>query len=178
LLLADPQVFMSIGGGKRKHMIFLDTEASLRITYDKEDFEGPLTIPEGDLRLGSMAQALKIEGVGLVSWIFRNPGSSEIKIRSQCCFVPVAKVRLLCPQRLLNKSKGITGKFEGDEDTFTLHFDGGHRLIVEYDTRNHLPIGYAMVGDDASPLINPQTNLTLFDDANQNITAGHCLLMN
>jgi hypothetical protein len=72
----------------------------------------------------------------------------------------------------------VTGKFEGDEETFALHFDGGHRLIVEYDHRNHLPIGYATVGDDVPPLINPQANLTIFDDTNQNITAGHRLLMN
>ncbi|KAI2499350.1 hypothetical protein MHU86_15132 [Fragilaria crotonensis] len=101
-----------------------------------------------------------------------------MKIRSQCYFVPEAKVRLISPQRLFNKSKGVTGKFEGDEDTFTLHFDGGHQLIVEYDSRNHLPIGYARVGDDVPPSIDPQANLTLFDDTNQNVTAGHRLLMN
>ena len=177
LLAADPQALISIGGGKQKPVIF-DTGASLGITYDKEDFDGPLTVPEGDLRLGGMAQGLKIEGVGPVTWTFRNPDGSEMKIRSQCYFVPEAKVRLISPQRLFNKTKGVTGKFEGDEDTFTLHFDGGHRLIVEYDHRNHLPIGYATVGDDVPQLINPQANLTIFDDTNQNITAGHRLLMN
>ena len=72
-------------------------------------------------------------------------------------------------------NKGVPGKFKGSEDTFTLHFDGGHWLIVEYDNRNHLPIGYATVGDDVPPLINPQANSIIFDDRNRNITDGHRL---
>ena len=177
ILASDPQALMTIGGGQRKPVIF-DTGASLGITFDRDDFDGPLTIPEGDLRLGGMAQGLKIAGVGPVTWTFRNPDGSEIKIRSQCYYVPDAKVRLISPQRLFNKSKGVTGKFEGDEDTFTLQFDGGHRLVVEYDSRNHLPIGYATVGDDLPPMIDPQANLSLLDESNQNITAGHRLLLN
>ena len=177
VLASDPQALMTIGGGQRKPVIF-DTGASLGITFDKNDFDGPLTVPEGDLRLGGMAQGLKIAGVGPVTWTFRNPDGSEVKIRSQCYYVPEAKVRLISPQRLFNKNKGVTGKFEGDEDTFTLQFNGGHRLVVEYDDRNHLPIGYATVGDDLQPMINPQANLSLFDETNQNITAGHRLLLN
>lgn len=177
VLTSDPQALMMIGGVQRKPVIF-DTGASLGITFDKEDFDGPLTIPEGDLCLGGMAQGLKIAGVGPVTWTFRNPDGSEIKIRSQCNYIQEANVRLISPQRLFNKSKGVTGKFEGDEDTFTLQFDGGHRLVVEYDSRNHLPIGYATVGDDLPPTINPQANLSLMDETNQNITAGHRLLLN
>ena len=177
VIATDPYAFMSIGGGTRKPVIF-DTGASLGITYDKADFYGPLTVPEGDLCLGGMAKGLKIEGIGPVSWSFQNPNGSDVQIRSQCYYVPETKARLISPQRLFNKRKGVTGKFEGNEDTFTLHFDGGHQLIVDYDHRNHLPIGYALVGDNFSPSINPEANLTLFGDTNQNVTAGHCLFMN
>ena len=176
LLASDPQALMAVGGGQRKPVIF-DTGASLGITYEKDDFEGPLTIPEGDLRLGGMAQGLKIEGVGAVTWTFRNFNSSEVCIRSQCYYVPEAKVRLISPQRLFDKHRGITGRYEGDEDTFTLHFDGGHRLVIEYDQRNHLPIGYATVGN-SNPTISPQAHLLLLNDSNQNITVGHRLLLN
>ena len=176
VLASDPQALMTIGGGQRKSVIF-DTGASLGITFDKEDFNGPLTVREGDLRLGGMAQGLKIAGVGPVTWTFHNPYGSKVKIRSQY-YVPEAKVRLISPQRLFNKIKGVTGKFEGNEDTFTLQFDGGHRLVIEYAGRNHLPIGYATVGDDLQPTINPQANLSILDETNQNITAGHRLLLN
>ena len=148
------------------------------ITYEKQDFDEPLTVPEGDLRLGGMAQGLKIEGIGAVTWKFRNTDGSELTICSQCYYVPNAMVRLLSPQRLFNKSKGVSGKFEGDEDPFTLQFDGGHRLVVGYDPRNHLPIGYATIGNVSSPGINPQANLVLLHETNQYILAGHKLLMN
>jgi hypothetical protein len=176
MLASDPHALVSIRGSA-KHAVIFDTGASLGITFDREDFDGPLTIPDGDLRLGGMAQGLKIEGVGPVNWTLTNTDGSELTIRSQCYYVPEAKVRLLSPQRLFNKSKGVTGKYAGDEDTFTLEFEGCHRLIVEYDHRNHLPIGYAIIGTP-SPTINPQANITLLDESNQNITAGHKLLMN
>ena len=55
VLASDPQASMTIGGGQRKPVIF-DTGASLGITFDKNDFDGSLTVPEGDLHLGGMAQ--------------------------------------------------------------------------------------------------------------------------
>jgi hypothetical protein len=73
---------VSIGGGGQRQPVIFDTEASLGITFDKDDFDGPITIPEGELRLGGMAQGLKIEGVGPVTWTFRNTDGSELRIRS------------------------------------------------------------------------------------------------
>ena len=52
---------------KDKQPVIFDTGASLAITFDKTDFDGPLTVPKGDLRLGGMANGLKIEGVGSVT---------------------------------------------------------------------------------------------------------------
>ena len=178
MLATDPYALISIGGTERQPVVF-DTGASLGITFDKSDFDGPITIPEGDLRLGGMAQGLKIEGVGPVTWTFRNSDDSELTIRSQCYFVPEAKMRLLSPQRLFNKDKGVVGKFEGDEDTLTLHFEGCTRLVLKYDPRNHLPIGCATIGAIGSPTISAhQCHLALYDEGNQNITAGHKLLLN
>ena len=45
LLVTDPYALISIGGGVRQAIIF-DTGASLGITFDKDEFDGPLTIPE------------------------------------------------------------------------------------------------------------------------------------
>jgi hypothetical protein len=132
--------------GNARHPVIFDSGASLGITFDRNDFDGSLTKPEGDLRLGGMAQGLQIEGIGSVTWTFRNPDGSEVQIRSNCYYVPGAKVRLLSPQRLFNSARGVGGKFEGNESEFKLIFDNGAKLTVEYDERNHLPIGYADVG--------------------------------
>ena len=67
----------------------------------------------------------------------------------------------------------ITGKYEGDLDSFRLLIDGCHPLVVEYDDRNYLPIGYASIG----AAIEPQVNIALMDDSNQNLTAGQKTLL-
>ena len=125
-----------------------------------------------------MAQGLQIAGIGPVTWTFRNGNEEEVQIRSNCYYVPNAKVRLLSPQRLFNHERGVGGKFEGNESTFSLIFDnGGPTLTVEYDESNHLPIGYASVGCNPSPPVNPHANLLLLSEANQNLTAGQKILL-
>jgi hypothetical protein len=163
--------------GTERHPVIFDTGASLGITFNKMDFDGPLTKPEGDLRFGGMAKGLKIEGIGPVTWTFRNGNHEEVQIRSNCYYVPNAKVRLLSPQRLFNRERGVGGKFEGDESAFKLVFHNGPTLTVDYDEHNHLPIGYAIVGNQIPPIVNPQANVLILDDANQNLTAGQKLLL-
>ena len=70
--------------GITRQAVTFDTRASLGITHDKQDFDGPFTIPEGELWLGGMAQGLLNEGIGPVTWTFRNNDGSEVKIRSNC----------------------------------------------------------------------------------------------
>ena len=67
--------------------VIFDTGASLAITPDKSDFDGPLTIPKGDLWLGGMVNGLVIEGVGPVTWTFTNPDGTEVRIRSMAYYV-------------------------------------------------------------------------------------------
>jgi hypothetical protein len=83
----------------------------------------------------------------------------------------------LSPQRLFNRERGVGGKFEGDESAFKLVFHNGPTLTVDYDEHNHLPIGYAIVGNQIPPIVNPQANVLILDDANQNLTAGQKLLL-
>ena len=141
--------------------VIFDTGASLGITHDIQDFDGPLTIPDYDLRLGGMANGLKIEGVGPVTWTFSNKDGTEVQIRSQCYYVPQSKMRLISPQRLFNKEKGVSGWYKGDEESFRLQFDGCPCLIVEYNPRNHLPIGKARIGGSG---MLPQVNFALTNE--------------
>jgi hypothetical protein len=171
-------VFMNFAtSSKEKHPVIFDTGASLAITFDKADFDGPLTVPKGDLRLGGMANGLKIEGVGSVTWTFANCGGEDVCVRGLAYYVPQAKARLLSPQRLFDASTGLRGRYEGDHKSFRLHLDGSSPLTIEYDDRNSLPIGYARFGADVPFLENAQMNLTIIDDANQNLTGGQKLLL-
>jgi hypothetical protein len=70
--------------------------------------------------------------------------------------------------------KSLPGKYEGDHKEFYLHIDGRHLLTVEYDDRNSLPIGYAST---IGKTPNPQLNLALMHESNQNLTGGQKLLL-
>ena len=163
--------------GALRHPVIFDTGASLGITFDKNDFDGPLTLPEGDLRLRGMAQGLRIEGIGTVTYTFQNGNDDEVEIKSNCFYIPKAKVHLLSPQRLFCQKQGVSGKYQGDETSFQLIFNDGPKLTIKYDENNHLPIGYASVGVNLPPTINPQANALVLDDLNQNLTAGQKLLL-
>ena len=156
--------------------IIFDTGASLAITPDKLNFDGPLTVPKGDLRLGGMANGLPIEGIGPVTWTFSKSDGTEVRIRSMAYHVAGAKARLLSPQRLFDPSTGVRGKYEGNHKSFRLCIENNVTLTIEYDDRNSLPIGYATVGNVSNDLA-PQMNLTLLNDSNQNLTAGQKLLL-
>ena len=85
----SPCAFMSFDDKQTpttKPVIF-DTGASLAITYDKTDFDGPLTVPKGDLRLGGMANGLRIEGIGLITWTFKNGTRSEVCVTSMAYYL-------------------------------------------------------------------------------------------
>ena len=92
-------------------------------------------------------------------------------------YVLKSKARLLSPQRLFDSSAGTQGRYEGDQHSFPLYFADNPPLIVEYDERNSLPIGYAAIGP--GPLLphQPQLNLGILNDDNQNLTASQKLLL-
>ena len=79
---------------------------------------------------------------------------------------------------MFDASTGIQERYEGDQQPFRLHTQGNSPLIVEYDDRNSLPIAYAMIGPVPSVIHkNPQLNLSLLHDYNQNLTGAQQLLL-
>ena len=119
-------------------------------------------------------QRNKIEEVGPVTWTFSNEDGSKVQICSQCYFVPQSKMRLISPQRLFNKEKGVNEWYKANAEAFMLQFEGCPCLTVEYDSSNHLPIWYAKIGAG----IAPQVNFALTNEGNQNNSAGQKLLLN
>jgi len=176
-LTDDPQALLGVGPPLQRPVIF-DTGASLSITMDRSDFCGDITPTATDLYLGGLGSNMKIEGMGPVRWTFLNTDGSEVSIRMQCYYVPSARKRLLSPQKLFNKARGITGRYEGTEDCFTLHLNDAPPLRIEYDERSSLPTANALVKPAHAPqLHHPLANLAVVNDENQNLTAGQKLLL-
>jgi hypothetical protein len=88
-----PCAFMHFNTDER-HPVIFDTGASLAITHDKFDFSGPITLPKTDLRLGGMANGLKIEGIGPITWTFSNGAEAPMTVTGMAYYVPQAKARL------------------------------------------------------------------------------------
>ena len=115
--------------------------------------------------------------MGPVTWTFSNGSTAVVVVRGMTYYVPKATARLLSPQRLFDASTGIQGRFEGDQQSFRLHIQGHQPLIVEYDDRNSLPIAYATIGPVPPVIRDPQLNLSLLHDDNQNLTGAQKLLL-
>ena len=124
-----------------------------------------------------MANGLKIEGMGSVTWTFFNASAADVVVRGMAYYVPKAPARLLSPQRLFDASTGTQGRYEGDQQSFRLHLQGQPSLLVEYDDRNSLPIAYATIGPISPVIQEPQLNLSLLHDDNQNLTGAQKLLL-
>ena len=120
----DPSAFITFRNQRiNRHSVIFDTGASLAITPDRRaDFDGSLTLPKGDLRLGGMANGLKIEWMGLVTWTYSNGTEDDVVVRGLAYYVSKAKARLLSHQRLFHASTGIQGRgYEGDSQSFRLY---------------------------------------------------------
>ena len=120
-----------------------------------------------------MANGIRIKGIGIVHWTFIADDGSDLVIRSQCYYVPEAKVRLIIPQRLFKKAAGIVGEFVVTEDDCRLNFKNHPSLQIEYNRSNNLPIAYGRNSRQHAP----QVNLCVLDDENQNLTPSMKLLL-
>jgi hypothetical protein len=100
--------------------VFFDTGAILAITPELSDFVSPPKPLARPMRLGGMANGIKIKGIGIIVWTFTAKDGTEVQIRTEANYFPEEYQRLLSPQRLFNKKKGFFGSYKGDEDKFEL----------------------------------------------------------
>ena len=152
--------------------IIFDSGASLAISPSKDDFVGEIKRFPQERRLGGMAQGMLIEGVGYVHWSFKS-GNTNLVIKAKCYYVPDSKARLISPQRLFRKEAGITGKFTCEEDQASLSFNDLPPLMIDYDSRTHLPVCLAK----NVSATQPQANIAVLDESNQNLTPSQKLLL-
>ena len=151
--------------------VIFDSGASLAISPSLADFSGSITKYTEDKRLGGMANGMRIEGIGNIQWSFR-AGNKLLVVHSRCYYVPDSKARLISPQRLFNKAKGVHGSFTVLEEHAVLSYTNVAELIVEYCPRSNLPLALAK-----NLSSQPAANLTVLDDSNQNLTPSQKLLL-
>lgn len=156
--------------------VIFDSGASIAISGNKNDFIGALVPPATDLWLGGMASGAKVEGIGTVKWTFPTK-QGFITLALTCYFVPDCRARLLSLQRLLNSCNDLDGAFTVKKDHATLQLNDHPGLHIEYDQQTHLPVGLGCNALQSASTLQPQVNLCVTDDANQNLTPAQKLLL-
>jgi hypothetical protein len=156
--------------------VIFDSGASIAITGDKTDFVGPLTAPPSGLTIGGMARGATVEGIGVVKWKFKTP-SGSMTLSVVCYYVPACSARLLSPQRLFKKSKGIDGSFSIREEHAILTINDNPPLVLDYEETTFLPVGLAWNATQSQNIIHPSVNLCVTSEENQNLTQAQKLLL-
>ena len=172
--MGDVNLYLNgVTGPSAPFKVIFDTGASLAISPDKNDFVGPIS-PLSGLTLGGLANGLNIQGIGTVKWKFRS-SSQVMVITSSCYYVPGARAKLISPQRLFKSASGVKGKYTIEENNSTLSFEGVGDLVIDYDSRNHLPTA---LGKNCVIGGEPEVNLSgILDAENTNLTPSQKLLL-
>jgi hypothetical protein len=124
-------------------------------------------------QLGGMGKGLEIEGIGTLVWAFDAKYGSEVEVCTNAYYFLGAKARLLSPQKLFDKKRGVFGHFYGDEDKFSLKIGNCPEIEVGYCATSGLPIAEARCGPD----IQPTASISVLDDETTNLKTGEKLLL-
>jgi hypothetical protein len=134
--------------------VIFDIGVSLTITHDLKDFVKPPKPLAWPMRLEWFANGTKIEGIEIVAWTFSWKDGTEVQLRLEAYYVPTSNQRILSPQTLLCKEKGIFGSYSGDEENFKLKLSDQAVIVIPYDNRSSLPIIEVLVGPEPAPTVN------------------------
>jgi hypothetical protein len=170
--LSDPSGFFTVAN--RVVSVILDTGASLGVSPFDSDFLEPPTPPSRPMFIGSMSSGLRITGIGKIDNTFTANDGTEVTLISDGYLVPQENARLCSPQRVLCKKRGIFGKFEGNEDAFSLLLEGAPPITVKYQKTSNLPVEEVLLGPQPEPTINLAG---VMSEENQNLTTGQKLLL-
>ena len=167
---------LSKGSASNNVPIVLDSGASFSITPFKQDFVTPIQSTSSK-KMRGIADSLRIEGVGTVSWPIRDVFGRTRTVSTQAFCVPDATIRLFSPQRLFQEAQ--SGRCVMDHLKTTIELPDGGKLEFPYCPGSNLPLmfteRYEKVGLATSDTPNPSGLATVFDiisQENANLTAA------
>ena len=100
-LQAPSRMRESLGPKANTSPIIWDSGASISITPDLSDFEGPVSSPGTITQLKGIAKGLQIKGQGEVTWAVHDQLGNLRLLKVPAFHVPNIKVRLLSTSSLL-----------------------------------------------------------------------------
>ena len=95
LAFTHPRALQSRMNKDDSFEVVWDSGASCCITFDKQDFVGPIKSVHRGAHLTGIVSGLKIEGVGTVNWSIIDTNGAVRSLLLPCYYVPRAQQRLL-----------------------------------------------------------------------------------
>jgi len=159
--------------------VVLDTGASFSLTPFKADFVTPI-VSTSSKEMKGIADPLRIQGVGTVSWPIRDVFGRTRTVTTQAFYVPHADIWLFSPQRLFQEHQ--SDRCVIDHLKTSLELPDGGTLEFPYCPSNNLPLMFTdqceqvgMTTSDVLTLDKLEAYGTVFDiiaEENANITAA------
>ena len=157
--------------------IVIDSGASISLTANYNDFDGPIR-PATITELQGLSHTTKVHGVGQVKWTVRDVFGTTRTIKTQAYYVPEATVRLFSPQTYFHEQQ--KGHLQLDHSRTTLELHDGSLLHFPYNANNNLPLMLSaepchvgLTFDDATVLGDGHSvynYMSVADESNQNLT--------
>jgi len=129
--------YLSKGNAQCNIPVVLDTGASFSLTSFKDDFVTPI-VSTSSKEMKGIAESLRIQGVGTVSWPIRDVFGRTWTITTQVFFVPDADIQLFSPQRLFQEKQ--SSRCVIDHLKTSLGLPDGGTLEFPYCPSNNLPL--------------------------------------
>ena len=171
--------FLSKGNTQCNTPVVLDTGASFSLTPFEADFVTPI-VSTSSKEMKGIADPLRIQGVGTVSWPIRDVFGRTRTVTTQAFYVPHADIWLFSPQRLFQEHQ--SGRCVIDHLKTSLELPDGGTLEFPYCPSNNLPLMFTdqceqvgMTTSDVLTLDKLEAYGTVFDiiaEENANITAA------
>ena len=149
-----------------------DTRASLSISFDKNEFIGPIRTLSNH-RLEGLANGFDIEGIGTAKWKLCIKTVVSI-VASSCYYIPNIREKLISSQRLFVEKQGVTGRFLVEEYCVALEFDNVGKVVIEYDKDNHLPTALAKSSSSGGAECNLSS---ILEESNTNLTHSQKIII-
>ncbi|KAI2490896.1 hypothetical protein MHU86_23661 [Fragilaria crotonensis] len=149
-LQAPARMREALGPKANTSPIIWDSGASISITPDISDFEGPVTSPGTITQLKGIAKGLQIKGQGEVTWAVHDQLGNLRLLKVPAFHVPNIKVRLLSTSSLLQTYPDETITIEPNRLTLSGVPNDANRgpVTANVNPQNNLPTSEAYNATD------------------------------
>jgi hypothetical protein len=114
--------------------LIIDSGTSVCVTPHKSDF---ISYKPSTMKIKDLSSLNHVKGKGIVKWLFRDTDGNPVDIEILGCHMPMAEVRLLSPQVLLQTIGGHSIQTTNGID---ISLDNGINISATYCQQSNLPV--------------------------------------